>query len=107
MICASKQPFGLYDIERISGLRQVERITDLMPGYFNTAPVAKAIAVGNLIQCRPMVKEDEDACFVRWRDELWCWVFDEVRPIKPFDWKGQLGLTELGQHIKDKIEYID
>lgn len=70
LICASKAPFGLQDIEKVSGLRQVDRILGLLPGYYNSAPVGQAIAVGRLIQCRPMVKSDEDACFVRWRDEL-------------------------------------
>jgi len=85
LICASKTPFGLEDIEKISGNRQVDRILEKIPGYFNNAPLGEAIAVGRLIHCRPMMKSDEDACFVRWRDELWCWEFDDVRMIHPLE----------------------
>jgi len=106
LICSSKTPFGLQDIQNISGLRQTNRIIDTLPGYFNTAPLGKAIAIGTLVQCRPMHKDDEDLCFVPWREDLWCWVFDNVRAIEPIPWRGQLGLVDVGDHIKSKIVWV-
>lgn len=109
LICASKQPYGLADIERISGNYQVDRILETIPNYYNTAPVGKAIAVGSLIHCRPMDVHDGDSSFVtfqRYGEQKWAWIFEDVRPIKPIPWIGQLGLVIVGQHVIDKIEYL-
>jgi hypothetical protein len=108
LICASKIPYGLYDIEKISGNKQVDRILEVLPNYYTSAPVGKAIAVGSLINCRPMDASDVDDSFVPYHFgyDTWSWIFEDVKPIKPIPWRGQLGLVKVGQQIIDKIEYL-
>lgn len=84
-------------------------------------PAGKAIATGSLVDCRPMTKDDEDKCFVKYKDpwqhynmktkklenrQQWCWIFEDVRAIVPFEIKGSQGWSILTQDIIDKIKYI-
>lgn len=54
----------------------------------------KAACVVNLVDCRPMVAEDEELakCKLYW---AYSWVLEDVRPVVPFDVRGQLGLYEV------------
>jgi hypothetical protein len=63
----------------------------------------KAIAIGRLIDCRPMRKEDEDKCFVQFFPDLFCHVYTDVQAIKPFPWKGKQGWSEVSPEVKSKI----
>ena len=59
-----------------------------------------ALSVGDLVDVRKMQQEDEGKAFVKFIGERaiekkgemveetqWCLVFENVRPIKPFEWK--------------------
>jgi hypothetical protein len=58
-------------------------------------PAGCAVAVGELVECRPMVKEDETAACCPVYPRAVAWVLRNVRVIKPFPVRGQLGLYEV------------
>lgn len=51
-----------------------------------------ALAIAELIDCRPMTDVDVSRACCLVYDRAWSWVLQNVRPIKPFSVKGQLGL---------------
>jgi hypothetical protein len=109
MICCSKTGYSQKQIFNISGETQFERILgtlsrDMTPMYGQN--MGKAILIGRLVDCRPMTKEDESDCFVQYFPGLFCHVYKDVRPIKPFPWKGSQGWTRLTQEQIEKIELI-
>lgn len=84
LICASKAPYTGLTVDTISGKNQYKRIEALtqeikekhlyitsftFPGDITSRfPLAKAIAVGRLVDSRPMQKSDEDSTFVQYRE---------------------------------------
>lgn len=58
-------------------------------------PAGYALAVAKLIDCRPMTKDDEDEACCEIYAKAHAWVLTNVRRIKPFAVKGQLGLYEV------------
>jgi len=122
LICASQQPYNDETVRRICGLKGETKSFDLLYDMsvaiknhiHKGAPVAfdsvntngMAIAVGRLINCCPMTKEDEDKAFVKYQPGLWCHFYDDVKPIKPFPWKGAQGWKKVPQEIIDSIEYL-
>lgn len=105
LICSCKKEYEYGQVIDISG-EQTGRITDTLQCHWSSLPLGKAIAVGELTDCRPMTEEDADKCFVAYREGLWCWVFENVRPIHPFDFKGKQGWGILDNETKQKIKYI-
>ncbi|HYD90377.1 MAG TPA: hypothetical protein VEA37_02695, partial [Flavobacterium sp.] len=65
-----------------------------------------ALAIGNLVDCRPMTKQDEDLCFVQYYPDLFCHVYKDVHAIQPFTWKGSQGWKEVSMEIKQQIIII-
>ena len=130
LICASKTGYSVDQINKISGVFQEQRIIDVLEKYYDTfeKPInikdrtGHAIAIGKLVDCRPMRKTDENACFVKYKEpwtvtplkkngevgkekkkQLWCHIYDEVIPIVPFAWKGSQGWRELTADQKKQI----
>jgi len=106
MICCSKAGFSHQQIYNISGEIQFERIIGALSKLDRTIyseNFGKAIAVARLIQCRPMTKQDEDACFVQYFPDLLCHVYKHITPIVPFPWKGTQGWKEVNDSIKNQI----
>lgn len=54
-----------------------------------------AVCKANLVDCRPMTKEDENKAGCEIYDGAYSWVLEDVEPIKPFAVKGQLGIYEV------------
>lgn len=108
LICASKQPYAIKVIKSICGERQFARITELFEklNIDVSFTCGQAIAVGRLVDCRPMKKEDEDKCFVEYYSDLYCHIYEDVKPIKPFSWKGVQGWKIVEQDIISKIEFL-
>jgi len=108
LICCSQKPYSLYTIEKISGDYQFHRIVDTLgakdPSDWEDV-CGKAIAIGNLVDCRPMTPEDEDACFVKYQPGLWCHIYKDIKPIKPFPFKGKQGWSTVGDGILGKLGY--
>ena len=127
LICASKKGYGFHEIQTISGGDQSIRITCVLgrnnDHFLQHYRSGIAIAVGRLVDSRPMTKEDEDKCFVQyhkpWLQEtkrkykpskfttkrLWCHIYEDVREIEPFEWQGTQGWKVLDQDIIDKIKF--
>lgn len=110
MICASKKGYDFNQVHRIAGDKQIVRITEVLgrnnDHYLNNYRSGIAIAVGKLIDCRLMRKEDEDKCFVEFYPDLFCHVYSNVKPIKPIIWKGTQGWKEVTEDIKRTIEVL-
>jgi hypothetical protein len=58
-------------------------------------PAGFALALADLIDCRPMTKCDEVAARCEIYPKAVAWVFANVSAIEPFPMKGQLGLFDV------------
>jgi len=58
-------------------------------------PAGYALAIAQLVDCRPMTKHDEAAACCPIYPKAYSWVFKNVRRIKPFPVKGQLGIYDV------------
>jgi hypothetical protein len=58
-------------------------------------PAGCALAVAELVDCRPMVDADEEAAKCHIYPDAVAWVLRNVRAIEPFPVKGQLGLYDV------------
>lgn len=54
-----------------------------------------AFATANLVDCKPMVPEDEIAAQCQMYPKAHSWFLESVTPIKPVAIKGQLGIFEI------------
>jgi hypothetical protein len=63
-------------------------------------PRGVALATANLVDCRPMVEQDETAACCERYDGAWAWLLTDVMKIEPFPVKGQLSFFEVpyGEH---------
>lgn len=106
LICASKVPYNESQVMAISGEVQTQRsfVTLLNAGH--KEELGKAIAIGNLVDCRLMYLNDEEKCFVKYNPNLWCHIYENVRPIEPFEWKGSQGWRKLDEETINKIKTI-
>lgn len=58
-------------------------------------PTGKALCIARIIDCKPMKIEDEAAACCEIYPGAFAWSLDNIRPIEPFDLKGQLGIYEV------------
>jgi hypothetical protein len=109
LICASKKSYSLKELNDICGQYQLYRIFDTLHCDLGCVDdlCGLAIAIGRLVDCRPMQKTDEDNCFALYNPDLWCHVYEDVREIKPFPFRGKQGWSKLDKTTFDKIEYIN
>ncbi len=108
LICVCKKNLTISELGEITGNEQYRKIVSsgLYGHAFHREHLGKAIAIDDLVDCRPMTKEDEDKCFVEYRQDRYCWIFDNVKPIEPFPIKGKQGWTILDEETKDKIKIL-
>lgn len=59
------------------------------------APYGFAVAIGELVDCRPMTCGDESAAGCYWYGGAVAWVLANVSPIVPFRVTGRLGLYQI------------
>ncbi|HEY1054245.1 MAG TPA: hypothetical protein VGE24_03895 [Emticicia sp.] len=109
LICASQKGYSEKQIFEISG----EEIGTWMyrdMAHFNVLPdsdlLGHAIAIGDLVDCRPMRKEDESDTYVQYCEGLWCHIYQNVQAIKPFPIKGAQGWRILTDEQKNMIELL-
>lgn len=65
--------------------------------------LGRAVAVVELIDCRPMTRADEELAMCRTYPRAQAWVLKHVRSLAPwedFPVKGKLGLFEVGYNLK-------
>lgn len=60
--------------------------------YDKILPNGYALFVCDLTDCQPMTPKDEARALVPYREGLWAWTFENIRPLEPFPVKGQLGI---------------
>ena len=113
MICASKKEYDFKSVISISGFDQANRVTQYSKGYIGSAeswvwgfPNGMAVGIARLVDCRPMRPQDEEKCFVQFRSDLYCHVYDDVSRIEPFPWTGSQGWKEVPESIKRHIKII-
>lgn len=58
-------------------------------------PAGFAIAIVKLVDCRPMVRRDEMAACCPVYEGAFSWVLRDIKRIKPFPVRGQLGLYDV------------
>ena len=68
-----------------------------MSKFKNVDPCLRghAIAIADLVSCRPMLRSDKDRALCDYWEKLYAWILDNVREIEPFPVRGQLGLYEV------------
>jgi len=58
-------------------------------------PAGYALAVAELIDCRPMTKDDEEKACCQIYPRAQAWVLTNIRRIDPFPVNGKLGLYDV------------
>jgi hypothetical protein len=64
-------------------------------------PAGYALAVAQLVECRPMTRAHETAACCALYPGAYSWVLRDIRPIPIFPVRGRLGLYEVG--IPDSV----
>ncbi len=105
LMCCSKKSYRQYEVLSITGDKQFERIgntINLSRQYSVTE--GKAILIGRLAHTQRMQPVDEDRCFVKYNDKLFCHIYTDVTHIMPFEWKGSQGWRILSTEQKQLIK---
>lgn len=63
-----------------------------------------ALCVCNLIDVRPMEKNDVTNAYVEYHPDRFSWVLDDIQEISPFMIKGQQGLFNADNNILSKLQ---
>jgi hypothetical protein len=58
-------------------------------------PAGNALAVADLVDCRPMTKADEKKACIKLFPGAYAWILKDTRRIKPFPLRGSLGLLTV------------
>src|SRR2546429_293272 len=65
----------------------------------NLGPAGTALAIAEIVDCRPMTEEDEDAACCKIYPRAQAWVLKDIRKIEPFAVKGQLGIYDVEDEL--------
>lgn len=107
LICTSLAAYDQTSVQRISGETQYVRLCTALKALPETLDLdGYAIGVGTLVHTRRMQVSDEDATFVKFSKNLFVHIYEDVMPIKPFPWKGQLSWKDVSPDIQQQIEYL-
>jgi hypothetical protein len=106
LICSSQAAYDEASVRNISGDELFFKLCQAIQKQDSLDRNGFAIAVGELFGSRPMRKGDEDSTFVLYRPELFVHQYTNVRPIKPFPWKGSQGWKTLSQTEISQIVYL-
>jgi len=63
--------------------------------FFDASLSGRAQCIAELAECHVMSKLDEAAACCRIYPGAYSWVLENIRPLKPFEVKGQLGLFDV------------
>lgn len=125
LITASKTFYNENQVMDIAGINNATRCFVTLNEKGIKEQKGMAIAVGRLVDCRLMTKEDEEKCFVEYREpwfeertskntgiiktvqmKLYCHVYEDVKAIIPFELKGAQGWRKLTEDVITQIEYL-
>jgi hypothetical protein len=98
LMCRSKIAYDDAALLEIAGEKQYHRIVSLANEdnrFYSNKNEGQAMAIGRLVNSRPMKEEDADKCFVQYNRNLFVHEYEGVRSIEPFYWKGVQGFKKL------------
>lgn len=96
LICASKISYSIDGVIKISGYNQLKRIfSTLGIKHIGDLPTGCKIGTGNLTLCKPMELIDENKCFVRFQENLWCHFYNYFLPVANDPIKGSQGFFNV------------
>ena len=101
LVVASKTP----DRKMLEATARLARSEEDRDKYLANLQYGKAIAICRLVECRLMKKEDEEAAMCEVYNRACAWLLADIRPIYPFEVKGQLGLFEV-DYQSEKIQCL-
>lgn len=102
LICASRQPFSKRKTQEIAGSQYQSILNTVID--VNSLPLGQAIAIGRLVDCRRMEPEDEEKCFVRYSEGLYCHVYEDVLPLTAnIPWRGALSWKSVDELVKKTL----
>jgi hypothetical protein len=58
-------------------------------------PLGMALAIVNLVNCRPMTEKDENLAHCDFYEGAVAWILSDIKKIAPFPVKGQLSIFEV------------
>ena len=70
---------------------------------FFEIPFGETLAIVNLVDCRPMRKEDEDLACCKIYAGAYAWIFSKVIKIDPFTIRGNLGLWNTDYKLPQEV----
>jgi hypothetical protein len=107
LICVSQKGYTPNELDEMchpNQLKLMKKIRRDEP-YYDLTGVA--IAVGTLYDTRVMLPSDEKHTFVKFRTDLFCHLYKDVKRIEPFEFKGaQKWSTVSDQETLEKIKYV-
>jgi hypothetical protein len=103
LICASKVPYTLAEVSKLSGDQVNPRFAQ---NYILNYPKAAAVCIGRLIETWPMEEKDEIACMVKYRPGLYCHKYSDIQRIEHIDWKGSQKWKVVPKSIIDQIKFM-
>lgn len=106
LICTSKKAYSEKELSELCHGSQIFSMRYYLKHDRKTPFEGKAIAIGRLVDCRPMTQADEWKSYIKFNPKLYCHFYEEVRAIEPFDWKGSQGWKTLSDEEKAKIKFI-
>lgn len=68
-------------------------------------PLGQAIAIVEVVDCVPMEKEHEHTALCEIYPNAYSWILNNIRPIKAFPVKGQLGIFDVDVKPED-LEFL-
>lgn len=70
-----------------------------------TEPAGQALAIVELVDCRPLTRSDREASCHSHVRRAFAWVLENARPITPWPVKGRLGIYEvaLPKHSRREV----
>jgi len=102
LMCASKNGYSDYDLLKVAGSYYSEEIHKLL-GKTKDLPQGVAIAIGRLVNSKPLQTIDLPKAFVASPFDLYAHTYKNVTPIEPFPIKGKQGWWTLNDEVKALI----
>lgn len=120
LMCSSKQAYGDAKVLNISGNFNYGRVNRLV----TQNRLGQALAIGRLVDCRPMQPDDEAKTFVQYRapweeikpapgwsrnpdraimKQIYCHIYEDVQAIEPMPWVGCQGWRKVSDIFKAGI----
>ena len=108
LICAGTISYSNRELTQMVSGEVWERHRDLFDNIARAGFLycGKAIAIGTLVDCRPMLPQDAVNCFVDYKPGLWCHVYENVQQIEPVNWKGSQGWRNVPDEFKKLIKIL-